>query len=1091
MAQTTVPTRETALVAPNLLPLLRALSSEGVVEGLLVRREVADPANRIRIGTGRYLRDGSHTNEDAEQALDLAAPAAGGTGGTHYRVFVTYAYSNAVTQSPHVFSSGIGTYQAPPALPGNSILLADIFVADGDTLDSANTRIINIPKLIREDTLQQIVHSNWNTFIAGGGTVVWDGVLGTLSWTTAFIIRMLGLVNSNVGTFERGDGTDVGGAPYFEGTVVIGGSPLAIQDAAGAASTNGFIFFRTGRTTNLAGGGDVPVILNYYDVTNPSLAARDALLGTGATVQDLDGILVIAVVNNSSMYFRNGWVLQPDTVATPSRIVNGALQTRYGLFYRDDAGTDHVPDATGVVRLDTASLGGARSANRSLLPVSNFTQPINTNALFGAVTPAVDNAALLQSIYSNTVDGQIWVVRQSTDPAAYGWTTGTSSIILNAGTLKRRLRLASTAAPPAVPAAALAVLARDNSALIFEGSTFFTPLPNLPDITQFIGFNVRVRGTAIRVAGVEVAGDITVRAEIFRYTLDTADPFTDGVGENIGQDLNFVFADIAAETRQDFDFNINVAAGTVGLVIRLIPATAGGPTQIGTVEFEDLVVTCNSPAWNSIQTPKVFIPSLENRAALGEHDVTVSAREGTLEFTSDREDRIDIRVVGGSRNLDTFLRRGDNTSRLRVRKHGDQARNSSGSVLISDTSSTDESPSVNRSITVWGGRIRVMDRILEFSQGSRIIAGDPDEAIAGHINLPTLRHFTNSDSDIFLGERFTSEIYAKGDGLVAPTVEENDIRLTPVRVFTNGELLNFYEPGTLVIVGDADLGRGYDVGAINLRRIAADHRVYASALGDGGANVAANWVRLCVLGAPSLGDRQAIGTRVLAGDVDVANVTTEAAVMYLAGPPTKVYASDIVINPSAVNWVRLGSASIAGDTEAFLALHDGSVQVPAAGSYGFFTPHTETAYFGPEVMHTAINVGAPAAAFSFYSILGWRNNANNATLRIRVPVPPGVTITNVTIYGSRIAGAGTDILGELRSTTIDAATYIVTDALVAALGAPTFIVNDFSLTTGEIAESTTAKSYYCMIDVGTVIGDGSTYEFRQARVQYSYTTIRI
>ena len=187
MTQFVEPSKKSDLIAPRVLDWLR-----GVRRGVLDPMTVSyDSAYLINIASGRLIVDGTMVYDDAGVSqLDTGLSGTLGEN-KHILVHATYVYADP----PAAMTYGVvitgGTAPTPPALPANSVKLADIFVASGATdLSAANIVQAQVIKSLEAtDTttiIERLAASNLNTIIDGGGIVTLAA--GTLEWSSDITI---------------------------------------------------------------------------------------------------------------------------------------------------------------------------------------------------------------------------------------------------------------------------------------------------------------------------------------------------------------------------------------------------------------------------------------------------------------------------------------------------------------------------------------------------------------------------------------------------------------------------------------------------------------------------------------------------------------------------------------------------------------------------------------------------------------------------------------------------------------------------------------------------------------------------------------
>jgi len=275
MTQFIEPNRESDLTGPKVLDRLQSLRT-GLLSGFLV--SAGSSGFLINIASGRLVNAGTTIYDDATRndstilSSALSAPLGANT---HALVYAQYAYQDTFPPAAMTFDVSVTTGSPPasPSLPADSVKLADIFIASGES-DLSNAQIINSPKVPDlgnadgDVLIERLVNSNLNVFIDGGGDISYDSGTDIVTWTSDIVVRSMTVTHQE---------------KYLS-------APLAIGEIAagtiGSVGDNAIVFTVFDRSTVTEPlSSPQTLTMHVLDLDNPDPAERNLFYNPGTREQ--------------------------------------------------------------------------------------------------------------------------------------------------------------------------------------------------------------------------------------------------------------------------------------------------------------------------------------------------------------------------------------------------------------------------------------------------------------------------------------------------------------------------------------------------------------------------------------------------------------------------------------------------------------------------------------------------------------------------------------------------------------------------------------------------------------------------------------
>jgi len=316
MTQFIEPNMKSDLVAPRVHDWLQAFRT-GLLEEFAVSK--GGSGWLINLASGKVSIRGTVIHDDLSRIdstiLDSIMPATTGSD-THVIIYCTYTYQDVFPPAGMTFHAAKETGSPPssPAIPADSVKLADIFIDDNET-DLSNALIIKTPPMPARGNadgdvlMEKLVNGNLNVIFSGGGSMVYSG--GELSWSQDMLFF------SPVVTHKE----KFMSVPLAAGQVLLATSPLA------GVTDNCIIFTvfnRTAPTEPLA--TPASLTLQVLDLTTPDPAAFAAFNDPDTR----ERVVFVASVIDGVLHTRSGM-----GASLPSPDADG------NTFLRNDPGGNH------------------------------------------------------------------------------------------------------------------------------------------------------------------------------------------------------------------------------------------------------------------------------------------------------------------------------------------------------------------------------------------------------------------------------------------------------------------------------------------------------------------------------------------------------------------------------------------------------------------------------------------------------------------------------------------------------------------------------------------------------------------------------
>lgn len=318
MTQFIEPNKKSDLVAPRVFDWLKSLRT-GLLDGFTVTP--GSSGLLITIASGRVIIGGTTIYDDLTRNDATLISSAPGTGNRHFLVYAKYTYVDSFPPAAMEIKVTVNSAVAPlkptaPALPPDSVKLADIFLPEGET-DWTNALFVNAPRVPDRgqadgDVLvERLIASNVNVTCAGGGSLIYTpGPTNELSWSQD--IKFFALTTTHQEKYFS--------PPLAAGQILAGASPLT------GVTDNCIVFTILDRTT--VGDPAAPGTLSLYvlDLTAPDAGVWDIFFDPA----NRDDIFWLAMVIDGDLVTRAGV-----GNALPSPDADGEK------FLRNDPGGDH------------------------------------------------------------------------------------------------------------------------------------------------------------------------------------------------------------------------------------------------------------------------------------------------------------------------------------------------------------------------------------------------------------------------------------------------------------------------------------------------------------------------------------------------------------------------------------------------------------------------------------------------------------------------------------------------------------------------------------------------------------------------------
>lgn len=286
MTQFIEPNKKSDLIAPRVLDWLQSLRT-GLLSGFTVT--AGSSGFKINIASGKVVINGTTVYDDETRTDSLILDTElGGVPGAnvHAMIYVTYTYQD--TYPPASMGIGCllntGSMPSSPALPADSVKIADIFIPSGAN-DLSTSKIVVAPTMPDRgnddaDTLiERVVGSNMNMLFTGGGAVTYDSGTDELAWTED--IEITAPVTTHRERYNS--------APLTRGTIAAG--------TLAGVGTNALVFTVFDRanplTDLLSPAALTAYVLDFAAPANPGLAQffdpakRDDIVFLGLVLNDV------------------------------------------------------------------------------------------------------------------------------------------------------------------------------------------------------------------------------------------------------------------------------------------------------------------------------------------------------------------------------------------------------------------------------------------------------------------------------------------------------------------------------------------------------------------------------------------------------------------------------------------------------------------------------------------------------------------------------------------------------------------------------------------------------------------------------------
>jgi hypothetical protein len=316
MTQFIEPNKKSDLVAPRVFDWLKCLRT-GLLEGFTVTP--GSSGLLITIASGRVIIGGTTVYDDLTRNDSTLISSAPGTGNRHFLVYAKYTYVDTFPPAAMEIKVAVNSAVAPlkptaPALPPDSVKLADIFLPEGDT-DWTDALFVNAPKMPdrgqadADVLIERLIASNNNVVCAGGGSIIYDGG-GNITWS------------QDIKFFAT---TTTHQEKYFTVPLAVGQIPQTASPLTGVTD-NCIVFTVLDRTTvgDPAAPGTLP--LYVLDLNTPDDTIWDIFFDPA----NRDDIFWLAMVIDGELVTRAGV-----GNALPPPDADGEM------FLRNDPGGDH------------------------------------------------------------------------------------------------------------------------------------------------------------------------------------------------------------------------------------------------------------------------------------------------------------------------------------------------------------------------------------------------------------------------------------------------------------------------------------------------------------------------------------------------------------------------------------------------------------------------------------------------------------------------------------------------------------------------------------------------------------------------------
>lgn len=348
MTQFTEPNKKSDLIAPRVIDWLQSLRA-GVLEGLIVG---PGPGGGflLNIASGKIVLAGTTIHDDLTRIDSTILSTVLGVGplgqDTHVLVYGQYTYQDTFPPAAMTLSVVVttGAPPSPPALPADSIKLADIFIPAG-AVDFADANFINAPKIPARGNvdgdvlLERVVHSNHNVVVAGGGAMRLSG--GNLSWDADLVLYATTVTNR-----EKYKSAPIAKSTSVAGSVAMGDNAIA------------FVVFNRADTTPQAPS------IQILDLDNPTTAAMSVFFD--ATTRER--IVFVAMSQAGTLIRRAGFgsIFADEVINAPAGDI-AATDVQAAI---DELDTEKVSLAN--LALQTGAVDtGARLVGNTALPVGS------------------------------------------------------------------------------------------------------------------------------------------------------------------------------------------------------------------------------------------------------------------------------------------------------------------------------------------------------------------------------------------------------------------------------------------------------------------------------------------------------------------------------------------------------------------------------------------------------------------------------------------------------------------------------------------------------------------------------------------------
>lgn len=279
----------------GVLAWLQSLRS-GLIEGFEVTP--GSSGLLINIASGRVIIGGTTIHDDLTRIDSTLISTSGATGNRHFLVYASYTYADptpAMTLAVAVTSAVAPARPASPSLPADSVKLADVFIAEGETT-LANAQIINAPKMPDRGQndgdvlIERLIASDLNVIFAGGGGMAYDSVADEFSWTQD--INFYAATTTHKEKYLS--------APLAVGVVSVTSPP--IPEVLSGVGANALIFTVFDRTVVTDPASPVPLTLRVLDLVAPDPTTRDIFFDPA----NCENIVWLAMVIGDVLHLRPG-----------------------------------------------------------------------------------------------------------------------------------------------------------------------------------------------------------------------------------------------------------------------------------------------------------------------------------------------------------------------------------------------------------------------------------------------------------------------------------------------------------------------------------------------------------------------------------------------------------------------------------------------------------------------------------------------------------------------------------------------------------------------------------------------------------------